>query len=412
MKINKCYLQQFQHHECRYYYEIGSRWSGKTFSVIQNNVIESINKPGLITVAARKTYASIRDSIFADYLNVLSSSNIPKGLYTATVSPLAITFSNGSKVIFKGADNPEKIKGLSGIHRLILDELNEFTEQDFETFDLSIRGRKYDHKIFMCHNPVPIVPGDQYWFQRLFDPGTLQSGKPIVHHVKGLGDVSAMKTTYKQNAFVPDQVVSKLEGYKYTNPQLYKLWALGEYTQIQGAIYTNWDVVKSVPSGVDFWGYGLDFGFSNDPAALLKIWGTKTDIYIEGSLYRTGLTNRDLLDEMRKIKVDAYDTIIADSAEPKSIEEIYRGGFKGIKGVKKAANYKIDTIKVIQGYKIHIIEGDINLQREISTYAYQRDKEDRQLPKPQDGNDHYMDCLTMFMRNKKGSARVSISGRF
>jgi phage terminase large subunit len=406
--MNTPYLNQFAlHDKARYFYEIGGRWSSKTYSVIQNITMRSSLMPGLLTVKARKVYASIRDSIYQDakdYLDAIGAK------YRAYVSPLQIELWNGSRWIYKGMDKPDKSKGLAGAHQLLLEECNEFTEMDFETMDMSIRGTGYPKKTFLMHNPVPIVPGQMYWFQRLFDPGDLKPGIPKLWESIGLGLVSSMKTTYQHNRYTPEGVKKRLEGYKDTNPELYKLWALGEYAQMQGLIYDNWEVVEKVPDGVNFLGYGLDFGFSGDPAALLAIYGNSDTIYIGGRLYTRGLTNRDLIDKMKALKIGDYDKIVADSAEPKSIEELYRAGFRGIRGVKKRANYKSDIIRVLQGYKIKVLSGDIDLQREISTYSWATDKEEKQLPKPQDGNDHYMDCLSMFWHDHKGNREMSAGG--
>jgi phage terminase large subunit len=404
------YQQYFYHIPARYVYEIGGRWSSKTFSVIQINVKEALENKGLVIAGCRKVYATIKDTLYSDFLVVMKLYGLVEGKhYRATVSPLEINFYNGSKVIFKGMDKADKAKGLSGVHRLILEEVNEFSEMDYETLDMSIRGTGYPLITYLMHNPLPIVPGESYWFQKLFDPGDLKLGVPRKFYSEGLGaEITALRTTYKHNKFVPKGVVRRLEGYKLTNPDLYKLWALGEYTQVQGAIYTNWDIVDRVPDGIELLGYGLDFGYSNDPAACLKIWGNKDEIWIKGIIYKTGLTNRDLINELTKHGIGRYDKIVADSAEPKSIEEIFRQGFSHIKGVKKRANYKTDIINVLRGYKIHVLSGDIDLHREISTYAWQKDKNDKPLPKPQDGNDHYMDCLSMFWHEYKMTRITSV----
>jgi phage terminase large subunit len=213
-----------------------------------------------------------------------------------------------------------------------------------------------------------------------------------------------MKTTYKHNSFVPEATKKRLEGFKLTNPILYKLWTLGEYTEVQGAIYTNWRNIQKLPEGAEFLGYGLDWGFTGDPAAVLKIWKVgHLRIVIKGIVYQRGLTNPDLADEMKEKKVKSDDKIICDSAEPKSKEEVRREGFRGIRGVKKRPRYKRDVIRVLQGYEILVMEGDINLNREMSTYAWQQDKEGNPLPEPMDGNDHYMDCLSMFWYDYKGT---------
>ena len=416
MQINEPFLQQYYYHTgCRYFYEVGGRWSSKTFSVLQMNVLEALNNPGLVIAGARKVYDTIKDSLYADFLLVMELERLVEGVhYKTKVSPLSIEFLNGgadkknSKVIFKGLDKPDKAKGLSGVHRLIIEECNEFQELDFETLDMSVRGQGYPLITYLMHNPVPVIPGEVYWFQKRFDPGNLKPGIPRKFFSEGLGAyVTSLKSTYMHNAFTPSPIKRRLEGYKHTNPALYKMWALGNYTEVQGVIFTNHRVVAKVPSEAEFLGYGQDFGFTIDPAALLKIYKMGHDkIVLEGKIYKTDLTNKDLIKEYKKVKVQDDDKIVADSAEPKSIEEIREAGFRGIRGVKKRPNYKADTINVLKGFEILIVEGDIDLQREISTYAWQQDKTGKPLPKPQDGNDHYMDCLTMFWYDYKNSSGI------
>ena len=157
-----------------------------------------------------------------------------------------------------------------------------------------MRGRGYPLKSYLMHNPVPLIPGSTLWFQKMFDKGNLKPGQPTRYTVNGLGRVCALKSTYKHNMFCPKLIRERLEGYKHTNPNLYELWTLGNYARVEGVILKNWDVVSKVPDNMDFWGYGLDFGFSIDPAALVKIWGNHTDIWTQGMIYSTGLDNEDL----------------------------------------------------------------------------------------------------------------------
>lgn len=390
----------------RYYYSVGGRWSGKTYDTIQAILYRLLVVPESRACLMRKVYASIKDSLYADTVAICKSLRIE---HTAIKSPLEIRLPNGSIIIFKGADDPEKIKGLANVDIVLMEEANEFISTDFETIDQSIRGDHQENSIYLCHNPVPKVTGSLYWFETQFRVNK-EAGKPKVYYDDKLGStVATMRSTYKQNLKCPEHVKRRLEGYKDTNPDLYKLWALGLYTEIQGAVFKNWDIVDSVPEGLNEPGYGLDFGFSNDPAALVRVWHNSTDIWIEGLIYLTSLTNQELYDLMVKKDVNKNDRIIADSAEPKSIHDLYNRGLRAIKGVKKRPNYKADIVQVVQGYSIHLVKSDINLEREFSVYSWQRDKTGRQLPKLQDGDDHFIDAFLMYCSDvmRKQPSRVS-----
>jgi phage terminase large subunit len=402
LQTNDCHAL-FLETEADYYYSIGGRYSAKTYEILQKNIEDALTNPGLKICAARKVYASIKDTLFSDILIILRAMGLDSRIYNKTVSPLHIGFYNDSEIIFKGADDPEKSKGLSGVHRLILDELNEFTQADFEAFDMSIRGKGYPIKKYMAHNPVPTIPGSRYWFQDMFDPGTLKPGKPVVFTDPAIGRIAALKTTYQNNAFCPPQSKRRLEGYKDTNPNLYRLWTLGEYAEMKGVILSGWDVVNTVPEGIPLIGNGLDFGFSSDPAAAVRVWGSKDEIWVKGIVYSTGLLNNELYDRLISRGVEPNERTIADSAEPKTIDELYRRGLRGIRGVKKKPNYKTEMAGILQGMKIHLIAGDIDLQREFSTWGWDEDKTGKLLPRPRDGNDHYIDALIMLLYDWRGS---------
>lgn len=396
--------------DCRYYYQVGGRWSAKTTEVLLTILTGMLEYKRLRVCVFRKVYDSIRDSVYADMVQLINDLNL-SDFFTCQRSPFLIKSNLTESVcLFKGAQENERLKGLAGIHWVFLEELNEFTQMDFETIDQGIRGKGYKHKVFMAHNPVPRCVGEPYWFEKLFTPITLEPGKPYVFDIKSLGKVAALKTTYQHNAFTPDHVRQRLEGYRYTNPTLYKLWALGDYTEIKGAILTNWDEVSTVPPNVDLIGYGLDFGFSSDPAALIAVYGNRQELWLQQLIYSTGLTNRDLADRMRLKGLTATSRIVADSAEPKSIEDLFREGFRGIKGVKKRANYKADMALVLQGYTIHIISGSNDLKREIQTWSWDEDKTGKLLPVPRDGNDHLIDAMIMLMHTYRGSGRMQVVG--
>lgn len=383
----------------RYYYNIGGRWSGKTYDTIQIVLYRLLMVPGSRACMMRKVYGSIKDTLFTDTLHILNKYELE---YSKTVSPLYVRLPNGSDIIFKGADDPEKLKGLASVDIVLLDEANEFTEPDFETIDQSIRGKAQENSIYLCHNPVPKVPGGMFWFEKAFNVEATV-GEHSRYYDEHLGAyVCTMRTTYRNNAECPDHVKRRLEGYKHTNPSLYKLWALGEYSEMEGVILSGWDVVSGPPDGADFIGYGLDFGFANDPAACIQIWGNKSEIWIKGIVYSTGLTNSDLYNMLVERKVENYDMIVADSAEPKSIEDLYRYGLRGIRGVKKKTNYKAEMANILQGMAIHVIDGDTDLQREISTWSWDEDKTGKILPRVKDGNDHYMDAMVMLMHEYRG----------
>ena len=390
-----------------YIYEIGGRWSGKTYGILQMMVLIGFLFPGYRWICFRKVYASIRDTVYDELKGVIEDFGFSEDDYTHLKSPLYIKIPNGAEFLFKGMDSVDKNKGLARCHGAFLEELNEFTEMDFEGIDNGIRGKGFQHIIFMAHNPVPLIPGMEYWFQRMFGK-PLNRGEVEITKETGLGQIARLKTSYLDNKYCPQKRKERLEGYKDTNPELYKLWALGEYAEMKGAILKNWDVVKSAPTDKPLIGYGLDFGFSEDPAACVKVWGDKKEIWVQGMLYSTGLSNEELYTKMIDGEITSRDKIIADSAEPKSIDYLFRSGLRGIRGAKKRANYKTEMANVLKSIIIHLVDGDTDLQREVAIWSWDEDKTGKLLPRPKDGNDHYIDAIIMLMHDYRGSRKMSL----
>ncbi len=413
VKINPVFKRQLLDIEADIYVNIGGRYSGKTYSICQAVVLAALNatnkKQKLKIVIVRKIYATIRDSVFEELLTVIGDMGLEyKAHYSYTVSPLRIIIGTAT-ILFKGLDIAGKIKGLSGVHYLFIEEASELVRQDLDTLLLSIRGKEIKQKIFLATNPVPTIPGFPHWLQEVFPKiGEINLNENYKYHDEQFGSIVLCKSNYKANLTTGDKIKNLLEGYKYTNPNLYQMWVMGDFTKLEGLVFDKWDIVEKLPEGLGDKniGYGLDFGFSIDPAACVKVWLHGDDIYVQEILYKTNLTNTDLYNNLTAQGIASYDIILADSAEPKSIEDLYRKGFRGIRGVKKRANYKEDMVNRLRSYKIWVVGDSPNLKRELSMYCWAKDKEGNQLPKLQDGNDHLVDAFIMRMHDYLGDQKM------
>jgi phage terminase large subunit len=201
-------------------------------------------------------------------------------------------------------------------------------------------------------------------------------------------DITLIQSTYKNNPYLPDEIVKDiLTRAKYD--ENYRLVYVEGKIGVKEGIIFDFEQVDEMPEG-DYI-YGLDFGYTTDPSALVKILLTGDDCYIQEVLYQRGLTNYDLAENM-KDKVEKYATIYADSAEPKSIEEIFSFGWN-IKPATKgqgSVNYGIDVMKQ---RKLKVTKGSLNLIKEFRNYTWQKDKNDEQLPKPIDAWNHAIDAV-------------------
>jgi|WetSurMetagenome_2_1015567.scaffolds.fasta_scaffold07944_12 phage terminase large subunit len=409
--FNKVYKQLFDTHnelrsDCRYFEVYGGRRSAKSHDVCQAICITAQSQPGHFIPLMRKVGDTCRDSIFAQYCNFFYEKGI--GIHVNNTN-MEITLNNGSRFRGFGCDNPEKLKSLVGATMFHLEESNEFDEEDFDSLDAGLSPAKYPARIFMTHNPVPQIPGSMYWFQRRFLQHPHELSKAVTFDTP-TGRAFVLRTWYKDNAFCPEATKKVLEGYKETNPEKYKLWALGEFTKITGAAYKSWDIVPEVPPEVlpESAGIGLDFGFSNDPTAALRIWIRESthEIWIKQILYMTDLYPEMIYDKLCYAGVTPEDSIIADSARPDIISKLYDMGLAGIVGVTKHTGYKEEAVNQLQAYKIHIVEGGTDAIREFSTVCWARDKTDKPLPKLQDGDDHTTDCLEMLFSMSRHSLSI------
>lgn len=416
IQINSVYQQLFNDRgvlrdDVRYFIVYGGRRSGKSHDVAQIVNITAGSQPRHFVPIVRKVGATIKDSIYAEYADFFTRNSIP---VRRNMTDRELTLPNRSRVRGFGLDDPEKLKSLMGATIIHVEEANELDENDFDSIDAGLSPSEYQGRIVMTFNPIPQIPGSQHWLQRRFLNREIPLSKAQIIDTP-TGKALILRTWYKDNAFCPEATKKVLEGYKETNPEKYKLWALGEFTTLEGCVFRfnphegpGWDIVKAVPEEIinDSIGVGLDFGFSNDPCAAVRVWVRERKIWVKQLVYKTDLHNDALYAELKAAGVGEYDVVTGDSARPDIISDLHRLGLLGIDGVKKRANYKEDVCTRLQGYKIHFIEGDTDAIREVSTYSWARDKNGKQIPKLQDGDDHALDALIMRIHEYTGDVSM------
>lgn len=354
----------------------------------------------------RKVGATLKDSVYSEHCKFFMRNNI-KARYNKTDKE--ITLPNDSRIRGFGLDDAEKLKSLSGATIVHLEEASEDAEEDFDSIDAGLSPAEYPGQIILSFNPIPQIPGSLHWIQRRFLQNAHELSKALVFDTP-TGRALILRTWYKDNAFCPEATKKVLEGYKETNPEKYKLWALGEFTKLEGVVFRNWDTVHEVPAEVfpESLGIGLDFGFSGDPTAAVRVWLREStrEIWLQQLVYSTDLYNTDIYNALTAAGVGPYEEVTADSARPDIIGDLYRMGLNGIKGVKKYSGYKEDIAMRLQGYQIHVTEESTDIIKELSTYSWARDKNGKQLPKLQDGDDHSIDGFIMKMAMHTGERSI------
>ena len=271
---------------------------------------------------------------------------------------------------------------------LYLNEANELSYE--EQFQLAIRTEK---QVIIDYNPSD----NQSWIYDLLE--------------ERKDEIDFVQSTYKDNPFLPQETIREIENLKYTDDDYYRIYALGErgsgrtlifqYQQIKGIDYHT----------TQFVGLGMDFGYSNDPTTIVEVWkGGINDLYIKELCYKTKLTNNDIIGELKKLDVAPHTLIVADSAEPKSIEELRRAGFN-IKPTKKGKDSVNVGIDYIRRHNLLVTEDSINLIKELNNYKWRMDRDGNMMNQPIDAFNHAIDALRYigtFTQSKSGTGKYYV----
>jgi phage terminase large subunit len=373
----------------RYLLLYGGRDSAKSYFAAQKVVIDTMRKPYSRYILLRKVYSDIKDSQFQTIKDIIVSYGL-MDYFNITENPLKITFKlNGNTILARGLDKDYKMKSIKDPTGIWYEEMNEIAFNDFLKSTSSLRGGVIQE--IGTFNPEI----EDSWICNYFFP-------PKENYEKENGnfnfvpsirkDTTIIHTTYKDNQFVTKQSTELLESFKDVDYRYYRTYTLGLWGgALEGLIYNKWDVVDSFPKQEVVY-YGLDFGYSNDESGVVKVCFKGDDLFVEEVLYKKGLTNQDIAMEFRKKGITENQLIIADSAEPKSIQELYREGFT-IRGAIKGADSIRNGIDIVKRYRIHVVKGSSNLIRELKSYCWVMDMDGKSLNVPIDKLNHLLDPL-------------------
>jgi phage terminase large subunit len=286
----------------------------------------------------RKTFPALRATVMRDFFEIMKEMGIYE-VMSHNKSEHIYTFDNGSIVEFFSVDNEQKIRG----RKRDLGWCNEANELWFEDFQqLNMRT---EHKLIFDYNPSE----SSSWLYEL----------PMEESI-------IIKSTYKDNPFLPDSIKRQIEDLKRTDEALYQIYALGEKAISKSNIYSNWTFVKHRPARFVNFVYGLDFGY-NHPTALMRVYWCDNDIYIEPVIYESYLTTTNLIERMQQMDVEKNVTIVADYARPEIIAEMNNAGFD-VQNADKSVKKGIDNIKTFGVF----CEDNPQLKKEYENYKWKK----------------------------------------
>jgi phage terminase large subunit len=344
----------------------GGTSAGKTFGIIPVLIDRAAKTSNLEISIVAESIPHLRRGALKDFLKIMKWTNRYIDA-SFNKSLLRYEFGNGSYMEFFSADDSSKLRGA---RRDIL-YINECNNIEFESYnELSIRTKK---EVYLDFNPA-----NEFW----------------VHtELKDEIDTDFIILTYKDNEALDEAIVAQIEKnrLKATTSSYWANWwrvyGLGEIGMLEGVIFSNWKVIDTIPVEAKLLGYGLDFGYTNDPTTIIEVYNYNGKRILNEICYQTGLVNSEVAKKLQS-NVVAY----ADSSEPKSIEEIKRQG-KTIKGVTKGQDSINFGIQIMQGQEYLVTSSSVNLIKELRAYCWDSDKTGKRLNKPAGGNDHAIDAV-------------------
>lgn len=369
-------------HRIEVYY--GGAGSGKSYGATQKIYLKALKYKRKVLVV-RKIQRSIKDSIWS----LIVSHLVNSGFYEAcriNRSDFEIELPNGSIFLFKGLDDREKIKSIDGITDIVIEEATELNEDDFTQLNLRLRAKAPYLQIYLMFNPI----SKKNWVYDYFFVREQPSNVKII------------KTTYLDNTFLDDEYRQELERLKDRNPAYYRIYCLGEFATLDKLVfptYTTKIVSDKDIQGLKRW-IGLDFGYINDPSAI--VWGyidqVNKKIYVAGEYVRRGMKNDEIAETMIDLGLHK-DKSFGDSAEPKSIDEIKSKGVN-IDPTVKGKDSIIHGIQWIQQYELIVDERCFKVIEELDNYTWKKDKKtDEYINEPVDTFNHTIDAIRYGLNN-------------
>ena len=348
----------------------GGTGSGKTYEIMLFLLTVACNKDNQIITVVSESYPHLEIGA----IRILSNLCKPLGLWNSenwNKSKSVWHSPSGSIIEFFSADRIDKALGarrdwlygneINSLKVDVWDELARRSEQIIGDFN----------------------PTSQFWLEEW---------------LLNYDNVKVIKTNYLDNKFLPETERARIAKRASRDANFKRIHIDVEYGIYEGLVFENWSQIDTLPDGDAT--YGIDWGFTNDPSALVKVVETADSIYVDELMYQTGMLNREIIRRMEALEIrKGYDEIIADSAEPKSIQEIHEAGFN-IKPAEKGADSIRAGIDYIKSKHLFVTKRSVNLIKELRNYSWVVDKNGQATNKPIDSHNHCIDALRYSLKPK------------
>lgn len=360
----------------------GGQGSAKTISILILLINHASSKANRDIYIVSAELTKMRDTVIKDFVNIMREC----GLFNEDkfLAGREYRYPNGSIIKFIGLDKEDVGKGLRS-HVVYFNEVNKVNQETFR--QMASRS----DKIYLDYNPDAefyidtdiLIRPDCDFIQLTFkDNEMLKEGEKneiLNYQTQGYNEDGTVKNKYWAN--------------------LWQVYGLGNIGNLIGVIFENWNEVNEIPKDAEFIAYGMDFGFSADPTTLTACYRYNGELYFNELLYKTKLTNSDIIKEFEILGVQRHQMIVADSAEPKSIEDIRRAGYR-IEGAKKGPDSIKNGLDTLLRFNLNVTKQSINLKNELRNYRWASDKDGKQTNVPESGWDHGLDGIRYVALNR------------
>ena len=382
MKLAKTYYD-VRNCKTRIQVHQGGTRSGKTYSILLSLVEFCYRNPngGAVLTICRKTFPALRASVMRDFFDVLKR----EGIYTEVNHNKsdATYILEGNLIEFISIDQPQKIRGRKR-DVLFINEANELGLEDFRQLLIRTTG-----KVLLDYNP-----SDEFHW--------------IYDHVIPREDATFFQSTFRDNPFLEPSLVTEIERLQVADPNYWRIYGLGERGQSRTTILTHWSQTETIDPRFKLVAYGLDFGYTNDPTACVAVYSDGEAFLLDEVLYQNGLSNRQIF-QLLESEV-GKNTVIADSAEPKSIDELHGYGMN-VHPARKGPDSVRAGIQFFHSKPLAVTSRSLNLIKELRNYKWKEDKNGKNLNEPVDAFNHAIDAAryaAMFNQSNPNYGRYRI----
>ena len=348
----------------------GGRYSLKSHTVARTLLIRAREKK--IRVGCfREFQSSIAESSHQLLSDLIKQYNLHDFIIT---DKSIVNKINGSDFLFKGLwNNEQSIKSIEGIDIAWVEEAQTISKESLEVLTPTVRKPSsqiiYTYNRFSEDDPV---------HTRL-----VVEGRPNTLIINVNYDIAI------KYGLLPKVIADEIEDDKINRPSLYRYKWLGEPSTLEKKIYKNWNIIDEIPHEARLEGYGLDFGYTNDPTAIVAVYYYNGGYILDEITYQKGLSNKQIADILKNRDLGL---VIADSAEPKSIDEIASYGIN-IVGAEKGKDSIVHGIAIVQAQRISFTKRSYNLLKEYRSYLWITDRDGKIINQPEDGFNHLMDAV-------------------